>query len=307
MSIAEFEEKEFEGPLNGQLGLGGPIWSPGQVLEEAVGFDVAIFTVHATFWASCGFTAPPQGAVIYASWWPGFPFTNRSPPTFRVNVFLQYKRPEYLSRSSASEWSEWKSAYYRFWITDHQQTALDACAASLGQNGYVAYASPAFHTRAALFDHVEKQTLILNTHFAPATKLSGHGRYTYVSTSAPGKAHSEPTDVEPLSFFRPGGNGDDGDGPPQLPPGSGDGHLPERLLAEARKAAEAAVAASPALVGSAQLFDAAIRRAISLVGARDDEIGDAVRNYVYVAMFSLMSGIRWCVWPPAPPSRTRSK
>ena len=41
MTIAEFEEKEFEGALNTQLTLGGPMWSPGQVLEQLVGFMLA--------------------------------------------------------------------------------------------------------------------------------------------------------------------------------------------------------------------------------------------------------------------------
>jgi len=307
VSIAEFEEKEFEGPLNGQLGLGVPLWSPGQVLEELVGFDVALYTVHAVFWAACGYATPPQGAVILASWWPlGAPLTaQRTPPTFRVNVFLQHKRPEYLSRGNASEWASWNAAYYRFWTTPHQQLALDACAAALGQNGYVAYSSPAFHTRAALFGHVEQQTLITNTHFAPATQLSGHGRYTYVSATAPGIAHSEPVAVRPLTFLNGGGNGD---GPPARPPGGANGRPPEQLLTEARKAAEAAVAASPMLVGSEQLFGAAVIRAIAIVEARGSQVSDPERNYIHAATFSTMSGIQWCVWPPftAPARRSRT-
>lgn len=144
VAVVEFEEKEFEGPLNGQLGLGGPLWSPGQVLEQLVGFDAAMLTIDAVFWASQGFAAPPLGAVVLPAWWPGF-FSRlavriRRPPPFRMNVFLQYKRPEHLSHSNASEWTLWKASYYRFWITSHQQLALVACATALGNSGLVAYA-----------------------------------------------------------------------------------------------------------------------------------------------------------------------
>jgi len=51
MVWAEFEEKELEGPLNAQLSMGGPLWSPGQVLEQIVGFDIAIMVDDISFWA----------------------------------------------------------------------------------------------------------------------------------------------------------------------------------------------------------------------------------------------------------------
>jgi hypothetical protein len=156
-----------------------------------------------------------------------------------LNVFLQYKRPEYLYRAQAGEWSAWGRAYFRFWITAHQQSALEACANSLGANGLVAYASPAFYRRSELWTYIEQRTLIVNTHFAPAIRVSGHGRYTYVDATTPGKAHSRISEVPPLAFLNGGGRG----GPPEGPPGGADGRTPQQLLKEARRAAKAALGA----------------------------------------------------------------
>lgn len=47
----EFEEKEYEGPLNNELLLGDPrIWSPGQVFEKYMGIDSALFVGSQLFW-----------------------------------------------------------------------------------------------------------------------------------------------------------------------------------------------------------------------------------------------------------------
>lgn len=297
MSIAEFEEKEFEGPLNGQLGLGGPLWSPGQVLEQLVGFDVAMLTVNSVFWAAHGYAAPPPGAVVQPAWWP-WPIIRlavrvRRPPPFRMNVFLQHKRPEYLSRSSASEWTTWNASYFRFWITSHQQVALDACATALGQNGLVAYSCPAFHRRVDLWSHIQNGTLIANTHFAPAPNLSGHRRYTYVNATSPGVAHSEPSKVAPLTVLN--GAGGNGDGPPDEPRSGGDGRRPEDLLREARRASQAAITASPGLVGSEALHAEAVRRAEATLAAVGEPVTDDMRDFIFAALFSAMSGIQWLV------------
>jgi hypothetical protein len=303
VSIAEFEEKEFEQTLNGQLCPSGLMWPPGQVLEELVGFDVALHTVHAVFWAARGYATPPPGALILPTWWPLVPasvFVHRAPPPFAVNVFLQHKRPECLSRSNASEWSSWKAAYFRFWITYHQQAALDACATALGQNGLVAYASPAFYTRAELFGHIQKQTLVANTHFAPATNLSGHGRYTYVDAATPGMAHSEPVRVPPLLILGGGSAGGNGDEPPgREPPDGGNGRSPQQLLSAAHGAARAAIAASPALVGSEVLHAATVTRAEKIITESIRPLPESVRAFIYVAAFSVMSGIQWLMLPVA--------
>jgi len=300
--LAQFEEKELEGPLNAQLcGGSGLLWSPGQVLEAVVGFDAALMVTDISFWASLGFGHVPHGLPVQSSWWPGWPslllrplFMFRTPPHFRLNLFLQYKRPEHLERGK--EAGHWNSAYFRFAVTPHQQRALEACARSLGVDGHVAYGSPAFFKRADLFTHTENRTLASNTHFAPAMDLATHSLYTYVSARAPGKAHSEPVEVKPLLFLNE---------PPQDPPeppgdgGPPDGEAPNALLSAAKKAARASAEASPTIVGSRELYERAIeraRRAITFIQPGLDERGRAAADaYVVAAIFSRMSGIQWMI------------
>jgi hypothetical protein len=302
MSVAEFEEKEFEGLSNMQLGSCGLMWAPGQVLEAAVGFDVALQATNAVFWAARGFPTAPPGAVVAPAWWPAASasaFAGRAPPPFAMNVFLQYKRPNHLARVQALEWPTWQQAYFRFLITSHQQAALDACARALGRNGLVAYACPAFHLRVDLWSHAGAQTLIANTHFAPASVLTGHGRYTYVNATTPGCAHSDPLSVEPLTILNGGGSPD---APPGGPADGWEHRSPLELLQEARQAAEAAIAASPTLVGSRSLHEKAVARAQRIVPSQHD----GIRDFIYTATFSTMSGIRWDMVPRAAPARAKT-
>src|SRR3569832_1598004 len=204
MGWVEFEEKELEGPLNAHLAAGGLLWSPGQVLENVVGFDVALKVELACFWALLGHAKPLPGDVIGTGWWPhawAGAFIGRAPPTYKLNTFLQYKRPEYLRGATAKERKRWpKGIYFRFFIDKDQQVALEACATALGANGLVLYATPAFHTRGDLFTYVEKRTLVANTHFVEAAKLNGHGRYTFNDSVGSGQAYSKPTEIEAHVF-----------------------------------------------------------------------------------------------------------
>lgn len=301
MPLAEFEEKELEGPLNAQLTTGsGLIWTPGQVLEAVVGIDAALMVTDAAFWASVGFGPVPPGLPASPLWWPGWPAVNdrplfafRTPPPFRLNLFLQYKRPYFLKRGK--EYRHWRSAYFRFDLTPHQQRALEACANSLGDRGYVAYGSPAFSRRADLFTFQEQRSLAANTHFAPALELSKHSRYTYVSARSAGKGHSDPVTIEPVHFL---------DGPPHDPPppgddGGGNGRSPDAVLSAAKKAARAAVEESPAIVGGHEAFDRAIERArglFSFLRPRLDERGQAAADdYLTASLFARLSGVQWLV------------
>ncbi|HVV53329.1 MAG TPA: hypothetical protein VHO06_26975 [Polyangia bacterium] len=303
MPLAEFEEKELEGPLNAQLtGGSGRIWTPGQVLESIVGFDAALMVTDVSFWASVGFGPTPSGLPVSPLWWPDWPsvllrpvLRFRDPPPFRLNLFLQYKRPQHLKRGK--EWRHWRSAYFRFDLTPHQQLALESCANSLGADGHVAYGSPAFFRRADLFAHTEGRTLAANTHFAPVLRLAKHSRYTYVSAHSAGKGHSDPVSIHPLSLSFPDGPHDPP--PPPSDGGGGDGHTPDGILSAAKKAARAAVDASPLIVGSREAFDRAIERARGLLGLvrppMEERGSSAADNYLVASQFAYMSRVQWLV------------
>jgi hypothetical protein len=301
MPLAEFEEKELENALNAQLTGGtGLFWTPGQVLESIVGFDSALMVTDLSFWASVGFGPTPAGLVVIPEWWRHWPihvverrFRRRTPPPFRLNLFLQYKRPQHLTRGK--EWKHWQSSYFRFDLTPHQQRGLEACASSLGTQGHVAYGSPAFFRRADLFTFQEQRALAANTHFVPALKLANHARYTYVSANSAGKGHSDPVSITPLSFP---------EGPPHDPPppagdGGGDDHTPEAILSAAKKAARASVDASPLMVGSAEAFERALARArglLSLVrSGLDQRETAAADDFLVASQFAYLSRLQWLV------------
>lgn len=313
MPPVQFEEKEIEGPLNAYLASNGLIWSPGQVLEQIVGFDVAIKVQLACFWSSLGYSSIPSGDIVLPSWWPVIVrhhFDERAPPSFELNVFLQYKRPDYLYGGNAKERKRWPTGtYYRFILDTEQQTALEACASSLGTNGIVAYATPAFWKRSALFDHIKVGTPMNNTHFVKAIDLKNHTRYTYADARNMGQAFSKPTDISPFRFAPRGnrrdaaphspmhGGGGDGRGDPprDIPPGGGDGNRrsPAVLLSDARAAAEASVTASPDRVGGVASFRERQANAVSLLrGVRQEHLV-SIRDFTTASIYTWLSGLSW--------------
>ncbi len=315
MPPVQFEEKEIEGPLNVYMASKGLIWSPGQVLEQIVGFDVAMRVDVACFWVSLGYPSIPSGAVISPSWWPQIFRAHfdddRTPPPFELNAFLQYKRPDYLYGGNAKERQRWGAdvTYYRFILDPAQQAALEACASSLGNNGIVVYATPAFWERRALFEYMKLGTLLDNTHFVRALDLAGHSRYTYIDARSKGQAYSRPIEISPYRFGQlrtaAGGGGRDTSsgggggrrGPPRdLPPdGGGNGRSPAEILSDARGAAEAAVATSPARVGGQSNFQERQATAIRLAGnVRQDQLAP-IRDYVAASVYVSISGLFWYI------------
>ena len=62
---AEFEEKEYEIPLNTQLLLGNRnIWTPGQVFEGNFGIDAALEVTRGDFWQIVEFPHIPSGVIF---------------------------------------------------------------------------------------------------------------------------------------------------------------------------------------------------------------------------------------------------
>lgn len=102
MGKCEFEEKSYEGPLYNQLERGQRnIFTPGQVLESVLGFDRALFLANAAIWQTLGYDTPPAGAALAYFNWPsrwGPHNPRRELPPFRLNLFLQAKRPRFFTR-----------------------------------------------------------------------------------------------------------------------------------------------------------------------------------------------------------------
>lgn len=268
----DYEEKSFESALNHELLGSSPLlYAPGQVLELVLGIDAGLFVENPGFW----------------KWWPGlgrngvFPSHKPAPPfpSFRLNVFLQHKRPEYLTAANAKEWRYWNQAYFRYRLTTHQQAALEAGAAAVAKAGLVAYACPALETAAKLFDAIASQCLVDATNFVDVARLHGHTHYTFIAAGIAGWACSEPERVEPLSLTDT---------------------LRDRLIATteeplftvAERAATAMLLAHPSLRGRVDRLHQHIRDAVEFT---PQTVRERLRKLLFVAEACQCLGITWVV------------
>jgi len=203
---AEFEEKDFEAPLYNELRFGSHrIATPGQVFEGKFGIDAALEAEHPLFWDLFGFYDIPKGVVLDDLRW-GFIWrrlgNKRRLPTFNVNLLIQAKRPKPLSRVSPVLKSYgFRSIYWRFEITEHQQEILEKVSQNLRRRALVVYASPAFHTLDNLYDYTEAQAIVENTSFVKVERLHNHKQWNYYQSGASGVAHSEPEYIEDVPFY----------------------------------------------------------------------------------------------------------
>lgn len=203
----EFEEKQFEQHLNFELlSKKNMFYVPGQVLENSLGFDAALFTISYNFWKYFPFpfmptALHPSGVQIDKKWWKTLETGVEYFPKFKCNVFIQHKRPTHLTTANSKEWSYWKQEYYRYGLTPHQQKSLERLEDKIKNKGVVVYASPAFSKLKNLWDAISKRSLVDKTNFVQPIKLKGHGAYTYVAPGNKGRAYSEPEDIESFDFL----------------------------------------------------------------------------------------------------------
>tara|TARA_B110001450_G_scaffold246986_1_gene261563 strand:+ start:90 stop:953 length:864 start_codon:yes stop_codon:yes gene_type:complete len=204
--IAEFEEKEYEIPLNTQLLLNNRnIWTPGQVFEGNFGIDAALEVTRRDFWRIAGFPRIPNSVILdhynFGYVWRRLR-RNRPLPTFKLNLFLQAKRPDGMrNRSAALRSHGLHSPYWRFEIKTHQQDLLLKLKRKLGNRAFVAYGCAAFHHYDDLFAHTENGTLIENSTFVNVERLYGHHKWIYDQPGSIGFAMSEPEFIEDNNLF----------------------------------------------------------------------------------------------------------
>lgn len=206
MNPADFEEKEYEAALYHQLERGDPrIWAPGQVLEQYLGFDRALFLTDIYFWKLHGFHRPQPGLSPFLEIWPYLPRTpshrNRL-PSFLLNLFVQAKRP-FIGRRLARHLNALGShrPFFKFRVDDEQQKCLEATANLLHDRALVVYAAPVFGTSRELFGHTTSGTVVLNSTFPDIASLSGHSAWYYNQAGATGVVNQgyEAVQLPPLS------------------------------------------------------------------------------------------------------------
>lgn len=197
MPTAEFEEKEYEIPLYVELADGSPyVWSPGQVLEKLLGLDGTQFTRNSTFWKVVGRNVPPGVSLntIASSL-----SIARQLPTFRCNLMLQVKRPQFLVRRVGGY--SGPSPYYRFKTWPAQQNVLENLFGKIHNRAYIGYASPAFYRLTHLYRNILHSRLVSHSNFISVNHLTGHSHWVFCNPGTSGKALSEPKEIqeEPLT------------------------------------------------------------------------------------------------------------
>lgn len=202
---AEFKEKTYETAFVGELRqLTNAIYAPDQCDEYFLGFDAAAFVPWKLL--------PPFLPYVRFRRWShlvGISATNidefgqelnRRLPPFRLNLFLQFKRPEHMVRQSAAEWSLWNRSYFRYWIEERQQRLLDKIVTRGADRAAVVYAVPAFDKSDELFAHQLKNAIIENSNVLSAALLNGHSKCTFIEAGNFGIGHSEPMEIQSPSL-----------------------------------------------------------------------------------------------------------
>lgn len=204
---SEFEEKEYENPLNVELLFQSTfnLWTPGQVFEKDFGIDAALYAANPQFWWQLGYKNIPEGIIIDNFQWGHIwrkTGKKRTLPDFSTNLFIQAKRPEYRKGNNPS-YTKYgiKGEYWMFYITKHQQKALEKIARKINKRALVIYACPVFHTLSDLYKNIRKNALIEQSTFVKAENLKNHTKWVYNEPGTKGIACSEINEFDegPLS------------------------------------------------------------------------------------------------------------
>ena len=202
---AEFKEKTCETYFLAEVArLTNILYSPDQTDEGSLGFDGSFFLPLPAWrmvFPYLRFRRWRRLVGISASEIDDFgKELNSHLPHFRLNLFVQYKRPEWMRRSNSAEWSSWSAPYFRYTIESKQQRLLENIVEAATGRAAVVYAAAAFRLNSELFKHAEAETVLPNSNISSVEMLTGHERFTYLGPGSYGIAHSEPEAIESPSL-----------------------------------------------------------------------------------------------------------
>ncbi len=168
------------------------IWSPGQVLEAVLGFDVLVDIQGDSSRVSAliGAAIPPG---MY--WQPTFSQHSgvASAPSW-ASLFIQYKRPDWVTRRRGKFLKLFPGPFHRFELNTKQHSALIQLQSAAAGQALALYASPRFHTNAELAVHRSRRLVLERTAFIGVGVTPGHKHGAYDEVSA--RLCSEPEEVE---------------------------------------------------------------------------------------------------------------
>ncbi len=197
----EFEERQYEEPLNRELGQKRKIFDVGQFLENTLGMDSAMFSKHAGFWRLWnvrGHVDWKKGVQLRPEVWDftGKIMNDDKFPKFKCNLFIQCKRPEHISSPAGKEYRHWRQPYFRYDLTGHQQDTLSKLEAKISSSAIVVYACSSFWRLRELWRFYRSRKLVENSNFIQPRRLKGHDRYTFIKSGNVGKAFSNPSSIK---------------------------------------------------------------------------------------------------------------
>jgi hypothetical protein len=252
-------------------------FAPGARLEAELQFDAMWqLSVKNPAWAAIGLSY--AGGVAIAP-----PKTGKVPPGL-FNLFIQYKRSDYLHGYSSTHRRHFSGPYYRFGFASPraQLGRLQALAASGASAIEVVYAAPEFHTVDQLMDAMRAKSIVSRSVIVKASQLNPRHRAFNFRTGHNSIQNPDPEVVESTS----------GDGL-FISPSSGD-------LLEFRDT----VAHAYAALGEDREWSKmwrVIREGILTdldIGA-DSRDATLIDQFAEVASFAWMSGLGWFLSGPA--------
>jgi len=201
----QFEEKQYEHPLNRELAWKRRIYNPGQVYEHKIAIDAAILSKNREFWALWNNNAKmtwKTGLILRPELWDLVKETLNSDvfPRFKFNLLVQHKRPEHISSPSGREYKYWKQPYFRYNLTEHQQDTLYKLEQRISSYAIIVYACPSFWKFSDLWKFINGK-LVENSNFVQPHSLNGHYTYTFIKGGNVGQAFSEPAEIEGINIL----------------------------------------------------------------------------------------------------------
>jgi hypothetical protein len=194
---AEFHERQYELAANVELIAGrGDFFTPPTTAERRLGIDCALTPGDARIWGLLGLP-PPRGASVGAGTFPTWPtvFPSGAEPPFLASLFVQYKRPDYLTTRRAKEWRHHNRAYFRMNLTAHQHQLLLDLEQTVGTDGIVLYAAPSFWRYDDMWLNQGAGHLMASSMLVQASAIGpGHNLWTW-TPGGRGIAHSDPVET----------------------------------------------------------------------------------------------------------------
>lgn len=200
----DFTEKEYEHFMNRELKSKVRIFMPSPYDEgKYFGVDAAVFSKDPFLWNMWSFIVKnwQSGVKLDPRFWEITEDVLKNSPflKFRYNLFLQYKKPDYLTRPKKSEqYKYWKHPFLRYDIDEDQQDILFKLEKNIAGQALVVYACASFWR----WIDPNRNSFIQNSNYVQPHKLQDHYQYTFVKSGKDGCAFSEPSPIEGLNLLR---------------------------------------------------------------------------------------------------------